>query len=241
VQFKQATANNGKRRASQQYFHLIVELFADVRKENSDTPTWVKVAHRVSEKIVVRGRSPSHYQNEGQHQNGRTGSSGGSSGYSTTAGASYGSLTSGGFRTSSSGYAGGLGGGTYRSNAYGFHPSSDNSGSSSSSVDGGANDTDYPPDHVMTEAERNDVQGQDGYRYYPGPIYEGVASHHASLPIPKLESGPRFSTEPSQWAVKNEYSDSGSQGPSWPTTLSRFQGVESSRGYFPDLAAPNYS
>ncbi|KJX92196.1 p53-like transcription factor like protein [Zymoseptoria brevis] len=244
VQFKQATANNGKRRASQQYFHLVVELFADVCKENSDTPNWVKVAHRVSEKIVVRGRSPSHYQNEGQHQNGRTGSSGGSSGYSTTAGASYGSLTAGGFRTGSTGYGGSLGGGSYRTNnAYAFHPSPENSGSSSSSVDGGANDADYPPDTVMTESERNEVQSQEGYRYYPGSIYEGNPPHHASLPIPKLESSARFnlSSEPSQWAVKAEYSDSTSHAPSWPTTLSRFQGVDSSRGYFPDLAANNYS
>ncbi|KAG9807961.1 p53-like transcription factor, partial [Aureobasidium melanogenum] len=35
VQFKSATANNGKRRASQQYFHLMVELWVDVREDET--------------------------------------------------------------------------------------------------------------------------------------------------------------------------------------------------------------
>ncbi|KAK4943415.1 hypothetical protein LTR66_014608, partial [Elasticomyces elasticus] len=65
IQFKSATANNGKRRATQQFFHLIVELFADVRRDGDPEPNWVKVTQRISDKIVVRGRSPSHYSNEG--------------------------------------------------------------------------------------------------------------------------------------------------------------------------------
>ncbi|KAH7378121.1 hypothetical protein BKA64DRAFT_538223, partial [Cadophora sp. MPI-SDFR-AT-0126] len=59
IQFKNATANNGKRRAKQQYFHLLVELFADVEDEPE---RWVKVASRMSAPMVVRGRSPGHYQ-----------------------------------------------------------------------------------------------------------------------------------------------------------------------------------
>lgn len=237
VQFKQATANNGKRRASQQYFHLIVELWADIRKDSSADPVWVKVAHRVSEKIVVRGRSPSHYQNEGQNNSGRAGSSGGSSGYNTTAGASYTGGLASGFRAAPSGYGGGIAGGTYRTNAsaYGFHPSPEHSGSSASSVDGGAADSDYPGDAVMSDAERTDIQGQDGYRYYPGPLYEGVPQ--GGLPLPKIESGARYSTDPSSWVVKHEYPDSVQPAPQWPCNgLSRFQGVDSSRGYYPDLA-----
>jgi meiosis-specific transcription factor NDT80 len=65
IQFKSATANNGKRRAQQQYYHLIVEMYADVRLDASHPEEWVKVAQKVSEQVVVRGRSPSHYQNEG--------------------------------------------------------------------------------------------------------------------------------------------------------------------------------
>ncbi|CAK4030811.1 p53-like transcription factor [Lecanosticta acicola] len=247
VQFKQATANNGKRRASQQYFHLIVELFADVREESAKQPVWVKVAHRVSEKIVVRGRSPSHYANEGQNQSGsRTGSSGGSSGYAggMMGGSSYTAVANTpGFRASMSSHYGGPTGGYQRSkNAYGgFHASPEHSGSSASSVDGGANDSDYPADAVMSDAERSDIQGHDGYRYYPGPLYENVPSVQGGLPLPKIESGARFSTDPSSWAVKNEYSDAVGGAPQWPvSSVSRFQGVDSSRGYFPDLTA-NYS
>ncbi|KAI9718680.1 MAG: hypothetical protein M1828_006615 [Chrysothrix sp. TS-e1954] len=62
VQFKQATQNNGRRRAQQQYYHLTVELLADIRKSADDEPVWVKIAHRTSEKMVVRGRSPGHYK-----------------------------------------------------------------------------------------------------------------------------------------------------------------------------------
>lgn len=65
VQFKSPTANNGKRRAQQQYFHLIIELYADVRRTFEEPPEWVRVAQRISAPLVVRGRSPSHYQHEG--------------------------------------------------------------------------------------------------------------------------------------------------------------------------------
>jgi meiosis-specific transcription factor NDT80 len=75
IQFKNATANNGKRRAQQQYYHLIVELFADIRTDPSAPEEWVKVAQRVSQQVVVRGRSPSHYKNEGPTSNNRTGTS----------------------------------------------------------------------------------------------------------------------------------------------------------------------
>lgn len=241
VQFKQATANNGKRRASQQYFHLIVELFADVRKDSSDAPSWVKVAHRVSEKIVVRGRSPSHYQNEGQNTNGRTGSTSGGSGYGVTGGSSFGGLGSGGLRGSSASYGGGLGGGSYRTNAYGHHASPDHSGSSASSVDGGA-EPEYQADPVLSDAGRNDLQSHEGYRYYPGPLYEGVLSGASQgLPLPKMESASRYSTEPSQWAAKYESSE-GIPGAQWPVGgMGRFQGVESSRGYYHHDLATSYS
>lgn len=243
VQFKQATANNGKRRASQQYFHLIVELFADVRKDGSADPTWVKVAHRVSEKIVVRGRSPSHYQNEGQHQNGRSGSTSGGSGYGAGGGSTFGNLSTGGFRQSGTSYGGGLGGGNYRTNnTYGHHASPDHSGSSASSVDGGA-DNEYQADAAMSDAERNDIQTHEGYRYYPGPLYEGI---QPGLPLPKIESAARYSTEPSQWTAKYESSDTGpgpGPGAHWhqPGGMSRFQGVDSSRGYYSDQLVTTYA
>ena len=237
VQFKQATANNGKRRASQQYFHLMVELFADVRKDGKEQPVWVKVAHKLSDKIVVRGRSPSHYQNEGQHnQGGRNGGAGGGGGYSTSTGVAYGGLNTGGFRSSASAYGGTIGNsGGYRANQYGHQNSSGDDASSPESVDDRAMESDHPIDTVMSDADRAGVQDYEGYQYYPHPIYEEVQQH--LLPLPKIETGARYSTEPRQYAVKAEYADA-APGTHWPIGgVGRFQGVDSSRGYYPDLSA----
>ena len=60
IQFQKATANNGKRRAQQQYFHVVVELFADVGRHGDRQ--WIKVATAQSHPMVVRGRSPGHYK-----------------------------------------------------------------------------------------------------------------------------------------------------------------------------------
>ena len=66
IQFQKATANNGKRRAAQQYFHVLVELYAKVPKapKGQSESQWIKVASRLSAPLVVRGRSPGHYQDE---------------------------------------------------------------------------------------------------------------------------------------------------------------------------------
>lgn len=65
IQFVKATANNGKRRATQQYYNLVVTLYADVNSKGA--PNWVPIAKRKSEPIIVRGRSPSHYKDSGKH------------------------------------------------------------------------------------------------------------------------------------------------------------------------------
>lgn len=245
VQFKQATANNGKRRASQQYFHLIVELYADVRKDGADNPNWVKVAHRVSDKIVVRGRSPSHYQNEGQHgQAGRGGSSSGANGYSGSSGG-HGGMNTGGFRGTSTGYGNGLNGssagGYGRSTGYSMHGGlshhhSSSDSSSPNSNDSASEDTAHPfsatgHDAIMTDSERSSYQEHEGYRYYPAPLYESTLP-----PLSKVEGG---LGEPRHYAVKTEYGDAvaGAQqtwtGMPSGAGLSRFQGVDTSRGHFP--------
>ncbi|KAI8980988.1 hypothetical protein BDB01DRAFT_836344 [Pilobolus umbonatus] len=65
VQFKTATANNGKRRAAQQYYVCIVDLYAEI--ENGRR---VKVGSVQSAPLVVRGRSPGHYaDSQGRQQN----------------------------------------------------------------------------------------------------------------------------------------------------------------------------
>ncbi|ORZ09446.1 hypothetical protein BCR41DRAFT_358710 [Lobosporangium transversale] len=56
VQFKTATANNGKRRAAQQYYQVHVDLFAE-----TSMGEMVLVARSFSAPLVVRGRSPGHY------------------------------------------------------------------------------------------------------------------------------------------------------------------------------------
>ncbi|KAI9366225.1 hypothetical protein BD770DRAFT_375678 [Pilaira anomala] len=63
VQFKTATANNGKRRAAQQYYVCMVELYAEI-----DHHELVKVAGCKSSPLVVRGRSPGHYADVGERQ-----------------------------------------------------------------------------------------------------------------------------------------------------------------------------
>jgi hypothetical protein len=56
VQFKTATANNGKRRATQQFYILMVDLFAHTQDGRI-----IRVAASQSDTLVVRGRSPGHY------------------------------------------------------------------------------------------------------------------------------------------------------------------------------------
>ncbi|KAF9432232.1 meiosis-specific transcription factor ndt80 [Entomortierella beljakovae] len=56
VQFKTATANNGKRRAAQQFYILMIDLYA----HTEDGQVYC-VASSHSDALVVRGRSPGHY------------------------------------------------------------------------------------------------------------------------------------------------------------------------------------
>ncbi|CAO3663791.1 unnamed protein product [Rhizopus stolonifer] len=56
LQFKTATANNGKRRAAQQYYVIVMELIAKLKNGNMIT-----IASTTSSPVVVRGRSPGHY------------------------------------------------------------------------------------------------------------------------------------------------------------------------------------
>lgn len=65
IQFQKATANNGKRRAQQQYFLLVVELSANVARTPGDE-NWIVIATKESDPMVVRGRSPGHYKDNGR-------------------------------------------------------------------------------------------------------------------------------------------------------------------------------
>ncbi|RDH20616.1 p53-like transcription factor [Aspergillus niger ATCC 13496] len=64
VQFQKATANNRMRRAQQQYYNVVVELYAEVASSAQGTESqWFRVARRLSHPMVVRGRSPNHFKN----------------------------------------------------------------------------------------------------------------------------------------------------------------------------------
>ncbi|RDH26774.1 p53-like transcription factor [Aspergillus welwitschiae] len=75
VQFQRATANNGKRRAQQQYYNLVVELYAEVASSARGTESqWIRVARRFSHPMVVRGRSPNHFKKKPPRQSSKHGS-----------------------------------------------------------------------------------------------------------------------------------------------------------------------
>ena len=62
MQFRSATPNNGSRSSRQPGNRLCTELLADVSAEGADVPEWRLICRRISEDIVVRGRSPVHYR-----------------------------------------------------------------------------------------------------------------------------------------------------------------------------------
>jgi hypothetical protein len=63
IQFMKATMNNGKRRAQQQYFSIVVELWAELDRNPT---TRCLIAQVRSLPLVVRGRSPGHYEDNGR-------------------------------------------------------------------------------------------------------------------------------------------------------------------------------
>ncbi|KAE8410278.1 hypothetical protein BDV36DRAFT_278339 [Aspergillus pseudocaelatus] len=75
IQFQKATANNGKRRAQQQYYNLVVDLYAEIAESQ-----WIKIARKLSHPMVVRGRSPGHYKDGRRDSSTSMGPDGGSGG-----------------------------------------------------------------------------------------------------------------------------------------------------------------
>ncbi|KAH8690775.1 hypothetical protein BGW36DRAFT_59687 [Talaromyces proteolyticus] len=79
IQFQKATANNGKRRAQQQYYNLVVELYAHVSGKNGEK--YMQIAKRLSDPMVVRGRSPGHYKDSRRDSSTSMGDNGGHGGF----------------------------------------------------------------------------------------------------------------------------------------------------------------
>ncbi|KAF2850454.1 p53-like transcription factor [Plenodomus tracheiphilus IPT5] len=228
IQFKSATANNGKRRAQQQYYHLIIELWANIQNPRDADPKWVKIAARSSSPVVVRGRSPSHYSNEGPHNTGTSRGGPGSGlggaghhGLGSSARASYGGYTNG----LSGGGATGMGSSMYRGNTYSLDPSpvGSHSVSSASSLSGGPVEGLVGDQHMVDDEDSKMMDAPQDYSYYPNPIYDSIpAKLESTLPLPDRR-------------IKDEYS--GPNG-SWQVGgCGRFQGMETSRGYYHDVHA----
>ncbi|KAH6634556.1 hypothetical protein B0J18DRAFT_461717 [Chaetomium sp. MPI-SDFR-AT-0129] len=232
IQFKQATANNGKRRAAQQYYHLIVELWADVGQQASDQ--WVKVAYRKSAKMIVRGRSPGHYQSERRP--------------STSSGPG--------------GSGGNMGGGQYSTNILGPGEYSTSSmmgaGSYSQHYDtrsggyGGTRHHEMTLEPTISPEEVRAITDPKGYQYYPSTIYEGDQDtrHHQQVELFSHSrhdvsgSGPTnsMSTTFDPTKVKSEMETAlpsilYQNGPYYQR-CGRFEGKTTSNGQYPTLISP---
>jgi len=217
IQFKNATANNGKRRAAQQYYHLLVELFADVGAQHPDR--WVKIATRMSAPMVVRGRSPGHYQSERRGSNastgpGGSGGAGGGGSYTPSGGASRtpGDINMSGTTSMlpSSNY-----GGSYDTRSHHYRSN--------------IPPLQIPLEPTLSAEEAKSIEESPCYLYYPGAIYEG---HEARYQLPSVSE---YSTK-----IKQEYNSSGYMLPSISSTqdtlgrnCGRWEGMAESKGYFP--------
>ena len=285
IQFKNATANNGKRRAAQQYFHIMVELFAEVPSSQSSVGPWVKLATRISAPMVVRGRSPGHYSEDRRSSSASMGPGGGSSGDSAGSqgnsnatgppGALRGGLP---FPESSR-----VGSGTYRSHRDSQHDSLSHSpsklSSGPSSYEGArVMSLERPRDLVLTKEENTAIDAHDGYLYFPSPLaeipengrfmrpqlpsvsssafkaealltpshYESSCSYvdhpqdrqhiglgrRTSIKEENDESGPGFSWFQSSDG-RQPHANTAQSNADYLRSCGRFQGVESSRGYYP--------
>jgi meiosis-specific transcription factor NDT80 len=228
IQFKQATQNNGKRRAAQQYYHLIVELHANTGQPES--PNWVKIAYRKSAKMIVRGRSPGHYQNDrrGSSSNGPSGSSGNSNAFGMM----------GGVRDFT-------GNPVMQPQPY---PGYDTQGG----LYGGHRHHALPPEALLSPEEEKAIENTKGYQYYPGSMCDGQANqrvdlwnHHSDSEsmVPHVVAGVDVNGK-----VKNEYENNTLPRLVHPSSLSSsdqprscrpFDGKPTSNGYYPHVMSPS--
>ncbi|KAF8445445.1 hypothetical protein BDZ91DRAFT_670313 [Kalaharituber pfeilii] len=262
IQFKSATANNGKRRAAQQYYHLIVELYADVGTSNSSTPSstssdagWVKIAYKTSAPMVVRGRSPGHYADERRIQSpgGGNGSGNGNNTQSPTSNGNGGMMSSSDFGTSSDV----LGASRLNmANMNGYHnvgtishsahasPSPSSIRDPSIATPPPVSQLDGPPiDPVITGDDNTPLETDyTGYQYFPSTIYSG---HHNTPVYEDVYSDERKSEGPVIAHCVHFENDISSYIPSTMVGKDQRLGyrkcgpygdsTDGSRGYFPDL------
>ena len=219
IQFKQATQNNGKRRAAQQYYHLVIELFADTGAQRSEKYT--RIAYRKSAKMIVRGRSPGHYQNDrrSSHSSGPGGSAGS---------LSYSSMgPMGDFPQNAM-----LGAGTTYTAGY------DTRGGIY-----GVRHHDIPEETMVPSEEDKAIGTTKAYLYYPGGIYHETDQvdmfPHRSEPDTLLPQMVTSATEASGKPTAEYQADGAPRFFHPPTLMSNrqrcglFEGKASSSGYYP--------
>ncbi|KAL8735210.1 MAG: hypothetical protein Q9166_001086 [cf. Caloplaca sp. 2 TL-2023] len=286
IQFKNATANNGKRRAAQQYFHIVVELFAETSSSQSAEAQWIKVASRISAPMVVRGRSPGHYADDRRGSSTSMGPGGGSSGDSAGSQRDPHSGSSGVGRSGVAGMFSNpprLGSNGGNGNYKAHHTSSDHvqadnlsdHSSASSEYENvemlGCERSDEP---ILTPEEEDNIENHEGYQYYPSTLLEAPAISNVPRPLFLPESdnplrsgltampsphetsygaGPPLGTQQvglgrllgsnagsSSYQTPHGCSSIGSPPPSngiAARSCGRFQGVDTSRGYYPETPA----
>ena len=230
IQFKQATANNGKRRAAQQYYHLVVELYADVGGSGSDQ--YIRIGYRRSAKMIVRGRSPGHYQSE------RRGSSG--SGPSAGPGAGPGS-------GAGDGYGGGIMGHAYSGSLLSNPYASSYDTRHGSGYSTRSHHQEAPMEPALSPQETKEITETKGYQYFPSPIYESEPDPRNSVEVfqhrNEAEAGPaahQSSMGDHTPKPKSEY-----QGSTfYPGTLyypryGRYDGKPNSNGFYPNVIPPS--
>lgn len=248
IQFKQATANNGKRRAAQQYYHLLVELFADLGQQLPESQRWVKCAYRMSDQMVVRGRSPGHYQSERRGSNASSGPSG------QGGGAPYGGGVSRGSDMSMSGGSSMLPGGPYTAPYDTRHQYSGQSH---------VGQFELPVEPIMSGEEAKAIDEAEGYQYYPSVLNEGHLANTRTHTYSSMPSSSRYDDRanggPYQLPSVGEYGSQSprikqeyggglslpslhSTGPSdaYGRNCGRFEGHPTSRGFYPIINYQNH-
>jgi meiosis-specific transcription factor NDT80 len=219
IQFKNATANNGKRRAAQQYYHLLVELYADVGQQHPDR--YIKIATRMSAPMVVRGRSPGHYQGERRGSNASAGGSGGAGG--------AGSYTPGGNTSRTPGDLS-MSGGSSMLPSSNYGTSFDGRSHQQHHYRSSIAPLQIPMEPTLSAEEAKSIEEAPCYMYYPGAIYEG---HEGRFTLPSVN-------EYSASKIKQEFTSPGGYVlPSLASTqdfgrhCGRWEGTAESKGYFP--------
>lgn len=245
IQYKSATLNNGRRRAAQQYYHIVVELWADVRRSPDRPEDWVKIGDRISEQMVVRGRSPRHYL-EARHDPssgpGGPGSGGSLSNTRRHRSPAWPGPSGSTAPTRAFPFIDGASGsnyGPYRSNTF-PHPSSSHHAFSSPVTHHLTPTSPQIREDIMTAEDSAILHRYEGYQYYPGPA---IYHHNGSFDDPQDVQNRHAMTFPlavSQYGngelvVKEEEEQDAHRLLNRYNGCRVFQGFATSSGHYPGL------